>query len=202
MKRCFGIFILMFVISGQASALVETSTLRDFIKRKEAGKLTKYEQICVEDGYGCMPFPDLKNIELFKKITYYPNADVYCQDGSSSFYVPKKFFSTKETKKARAFCKAFSSNNIHDNKSKTAWCEGVEGNGVGEVLIVGRLPTGTTGGERLKVWNGYGKSEKVFESNNRIKDLTLIIYLTMDHSNGDAWTNLYPIKMKKFKLKD
>lgn len=53
--------------------------------------------------------------------------------------------------------------NVFSNP-RTAWVEGVRGDGIGEVLIVKldiRQP--------VKIWNGFGKNVRLFKANNRVK---------------------------------
>jgi hypothetical protein len=52
---------------------------------------------------------------------------------------------------------------LRDGRSSTAWCEGVAGDGVGEIVIGPPLVE-----ERpVEIWIGYGKSPALFRSNGR-----------------------------------
>jgi len=64
-----------------------------------------------------------------------------------------------------------------DLDRKTAWFEGVEGNGVGESVSF----TFATGQnlKSLTIYNGYGKSAKAFKENGRIKSF-LVEYKSLD----------------------
>ncbi len=49
-----------------------------------------------------------------------------------------------------------------DGDTTTAWCEGVAGNGIGETVVV---PVDAT--EPVRIWVGYGKSQRLWERNSR-----------------------------------
>lgn len=51
-----------------------------------------------------------------------------------------------------------------DNNSHTAWIEGAAGDGIGEAVIVKADIT-----RPVRIWAGFGRSEKIFRSNNRPK---------------------------------
>jgi hypothetical protein len=67
-------------------------------------------------------------------------------------------------------CK-YSMGNISDEDPKTAWVEGVEGPGIGEVLIVPCLDLKKS----ARIWIGYGKSDAIFIANNRPKKVRTVI---------------------------
>jgi hypothetical protein len=57
----------------------------------------------------------------------------------------------------------YSAYNLRDGNSSTAWVEGVEGDGIGEVVLVRYIDIA----KPVKIWAGYGKSAAVFKANNR-----------------------------------
>lgn len=68
----------------------------------------------------------------------------------------------------------YDGSNAHDLSYKTAWVEGVPGNGVGEYLVYRFSPTAariTT----IKIVNGYVKSEKAWRDNARVKKLKMYL---------------------------
>lgn len=65
----------------------------------------------------------------------------------------------------------YSVGSLTDGDSKTAWVEGVDGPGIGEVLIVPCLDLKRS----VKIWAGYGKSEATFMANSRPQKLRLVI---------------------------
>lgn len=63
--------------------------------------------------------------------------------------------------------------NLFDNDPSTAWVEGVEGYGEGEMIVIGlgnKLP------EKLVIRNGYQKSESIYHSNSRPKTVKITLY--------------------------
>jgi len=61
--------------------------------------------------------------------------------------------------------------NLADGDRRTAWCEGVKGNGIGESITI-RIDEGPSF-RRLVVSNGYGKSPRVYANNGRIKTVKI-----------------------------
>ncbi len=55
--------------------------------------------------------------------------------------------------------------NLTDGSKSTAWVEGEKEYGIGEVVLV----SGIDLNRPLRIWNGYGKSEKLFQYNSRVK---------------------------------
>ncbi|MDO4536866.1 MAG: protein kinase [Coriobacteriales bacterium] len=61
--------------------------------------------------------------------------------------------------------------NVLTDDTSTAWNEGAEGDGVGEwIYIYSPEPQGVSG---IYVINGFPKSERVYNNNNRCKDITI-----------------------------
>ena len=72
-------------------------------------------------------------------------------------------------------CK-YSAGNLRDGDPATAWVEGKEGYGEGEVVV---LPC--TNPERpLEIWAGYGKSQALFEYNSRPKIIEIALLYTVE----------------------
>lgn len=59
--------------------------------------------------------------------------------------------------------------NLFDGNPRTAWCEGVAGNGVGQTITLSWAPTQRW--RSLFVHNGYQKSDKAFHDNARPRRL-------------------------------
>lgn len=66
--------------------------------------------------------------------------------------------------------------NAFDGDLNTCWAEGVDGNGVGESIIFNSSPHDNFNLEEIKIFPGYGKSEKLFYKNSRIKKMEIILY--------------------------
>ncbi len=64
--------------------------------------------------------------------------------------------------------------NVHDLSYKTAWVEGVEGDGIGESLTY-HFPAQNPRITSIIIINGYVKSEKSWKENSRVKQLKMYI---------------------------
>jgi hypothetical protein len=73
----------------------------------------------------------------------------------------------------------YSVGKISDNDPKTAWVEGAEGQGIGEVLIVPCLDLK----KPVKIWTGFGKSDALFAANSRPKKIRTVV---IQSPRGDA----------------
>lgn len=96
--------------------------------------------------------------------------------------------------KYSAFCAS-------DNDTSTAWCEGVEGDGIGEFVIAQLDIT-----SEIKIWGGYGKSPALFKANNRPKAIRIYYLGTSDFPEatqfGVGFSNIYLIEKKEYILQD
>src|SRR5262245_20648523 len=64
-------------------------------------------------------------------------------------------------------------NYVLDDDPKTAWVEGVDGNGEGETLSLEVSPLKTAKRVKLVVFNGYQKSKALLEANAAPEKLTV-----------------------------
>lgn len=67
---------------------------------------------------------------------------------------------------------SYAMRNLFDNNMKTAWVEGVKGQGTGESLLV-KFDQPTTV-RRVELVNGYNKSKSLFAKNSRIGELGIL----------------------------
>ena len=97
---------------------------------------------------------------------------------------------------------------VIDGNPKTAWVEGVEGQGVGAELIPPRLLDTNT---PVKIWAGYGKSRKLFRLNSRPKRIEVAIIRSksewsgpFEHTGGcdESYSSLKIVARHKLTLKD
>ncbi|MGN9167659.1 hypothetical protein DX902_03640 [Paenibacillus jamilae] len=65
----------------------------------------------------------------------------------------------------------YDAKNLVDRDSSTAWCEGVNGNGEGETIVLDLGSLQKVNG--IQIINGYAKSEKSYRENNRVQQLKL-----------------------------
>lgn len=97
-------------------------------------------------------------------------------------------------------CK-YSMGNIGDDNPATTWVEGVEGYGIGEVLIVPCLDLN----KPIKIWAGYGKSSNSFTSNSRPSVVRLVIIQAEVEGAtqyGAIYKNLHVVSQSKVELRD
>lgn len=69
---------------------------------------------------------------------------------------------------------SYNANSISDDDIRTAWCEGVKGNGEGEMIVIEWDNAGPL--RTLWISNGYAKSSSSFSSNGRVKDVTIAMW--------------------------
>lgn len=85
--------------------------------------------------------------------------------------------------------------NLTDGKNETAWVEGIKGNGIGEwarIHLLAKKESVTTtpfGVSAVGIIAGYGKNQKTWLENNRVKSLLLVIETphVYDHTGETMW---------------
>lgn len=75
---------------------------------------------------------------------------------------------------ARQMGRSYQAKNAHDLSYRTAWIEGVAGDGVGESLVY-HFPPQNPRITKITVVNGYVRTEKTWRENSRVK--RLLMYL-------------------------
>ena len=86
-----------------------------------------------------------------------------------------------------------------DGKTDTAWCEGKSDDGIGEVVIAWvdvKRP--------VRIWSGFGKSEKLWKENNRPKDIKVFVIQgeVIGHSVNSPNYKMKVVGEKTLTLKD
>jgi len=97
-------------------------------------------------------------------------------------------------------CK-YSPGQITDHNIATAWVEGVNGYGIGEAVIIPCLNLKNP----VEIWNGYGKSQKLYRYNSRASKIKVsIIRAKMDDITqyGTMYEDVKIISSIIVKLKD
>jgi hypothetical protein len=88
-----------------------------------------------------------------------------------------------------------------DGDPNTTWAEGVEGEGIGEILVVK-----VNLWEPVQIWSGYGISDKLFRANNRPKIIKIYLLQSTGeperYQSGNTYTNIVLITNINIKLKD
>ncbi len=85
---------------------------------------------------------------------------------------------------------------IHDGKIQTAWSEGVEGSGVGQIVLfpAAYFEKGSIKSAKLKIFNGFGKSRSLWQKNNRVKKLTLHLMTARKDGMSAFWEHFTGMK--------
>lgn len=86
---------------------------------------------------------------------------------------------------------------LTDKKTDTAWSEAVDGDGIGQIALipVKYFPRGKRKSAILKVFNGFGKSKKIWQSNNRVKEM--VLHIASAKAGGvEYWTGYSSIEHK------
>jgi hypothetical protein len=90
---------------------------------------------------------------------------------------------------------------VTDGDVKTAWVEGVDDYGIGELIIVSCIDLK----KPLQIWAGYGKSPEIFAQNSKPKKIKTLI-IRGDNPGytqyGTWYYNLQVIKQMDVELKD
>lgn len=90
----------------------------------------------------------------------------YCGGGPDSIFASSTLSPNKNLD--------YKADNVHDFSLRTAWVEGIEGYGIGESItfrFAKQSPPVTT----VEIYNGYMKSDKVWQDNSRVKQLKLYV---------------------------
>jgi hypothetical protein len=112
----------------------------------------------------------------------------YCGGGPDSIFANSTLSPNKNLD--------YKADNIHDFSLRTAWVEGIKGYGIGERItfrFLKQSPPVTT----VEIYNGYMKSDKVWQDNSRVKQLKLYI-----NNKPHALLNLKDIKSKQIFIID
>lgn len=65
--------------------------------------------------------------------------------------------------------RSYGPENLFDGSNRTAWCEGVRGNGEGQEIYI-RIEDGIPF-RRLLIYNGYAKSADTYRNNGRVRTI-------------------------------
>ncbi len=90
--------------------------------------------------------------------------------------------------------------NVSDGDTKTAWCEGVEGYGEGEVLLI-KVDTS----KPVSIWTGFGRTQKDFLSNSRPRKVRVWVLQAGNREatqNGEYYTDVTALASREMELQD
>jgi hypothetical protein len=108
----------------------------------------------------------------------------YAGTGKSSFPKDVKVIASSTLKDKN---KTYSPEKVLDYKYNTAWCEGKEGDGIGEWIEFQFSPNSFFCGE-LILMPGITASQSLYEQNNRIKEFEILVKYKDGHSFSDIFT--------------
>lgn len=97
-------------------------------------------------------------------------------------------------------CK-YSAHSIQDGNTKTAWVEGAKGYGIGELVLVELHNID----QPVRIWAGYGKSDKLHKANSRPKVVNVYVLKAkevMVLQSGMIFKGLKSVAQQKVTLKD
>lgn len=97
--------------------------------------------------------------------------------------------------------------NLNDECRMATWSEGVPGDGIGESIEIREMYQGGSDGELFRynevcIVNGYAKSEKAWQENNRVKSMKLYFMdeymgtITLEDTMLPQYIDLSPVAMK------
>ena len=87
-------------------------------------------------------------------------------------------------------CK-YSSGKALDGNPKTAWVEGVKGHGIGEIILLVDVDLK----RKMKIWSGYGKSERLHKENSRPKKLRVAVIQYQSKGGSQIGIGIYGLKI-------
>jgi hypothetical protein len=76
----------------------------------------------------------------------------------------------KSVKSNHTWTCMYSVESLRDGNPKTAWAEGAEGKGIGEIVI-----SQINVSKKIEIWTGYGQSEELFKANGRPKEIKVYV---------------------------
>ncbi|MFC2098524.1 hypothetical protein ACFLSP_02135 [Bacteroidota bacterium] len=103
--------------------------------------------------------------------------------------------------KLEAWSCRYAAGNLGDGDPGSAWVEGVKGHGIGEVVLVPCVDFKND----VRIWSGYGKSERLYYANSRPKKIRLCIVRGQEpvHTQyGIVWEKLVVIAENEAELID
>ena len=105
----------------------------------------------------------------------------------------------ENTDRYNCWAAMYAAGSCTDGKTDTAWCEGVEGDGIGEVVIA-KVDIE----KPVKIWAGFGRSQSIWEKNNRPKDIEVYILKgeNLGENVNDKNYRLTAVAKKRLTLSD
>ena len=121
-------------------------------------------------------FLSQKQIEIWENVELYSKTDIFdISKVGCSWYcngIIKSIVASSTLKSYKDI--SYDADNVHDFSLRSAWVEGVLGDGLGESITFtfeAKTPKIST----IEIYNGYLKSEKLWKENSRVADLNLYI---------------------------
>lgn len=90
---------------------------------------------------------------------------------------------------------------VMDGNRNTCWAEGVSGDGIGEILIAKVAVI-----SNFRIWNGFGKSDALFQANNRIRKAKVHVFVSTSREqaaqSGMGYGNIRLLRTYEIELQD
>ena len=183
MKKLLTIIISFSISIGFAQTTQELQPTLGYVVNKSpegAIEFLKGQEACeelLEQVSGATAFAKLSQKEkeqyekcLIDKAGYWEVLGIgcswYCGGGLDTLSASSELKSNSSIK--------YVAKNAHDLNYKTAWVEGVEGDGIGESLTY-HFPPENPRITKIIIVNGYVKSEKTWRENSRVKQLKMYL---------------------------
>lgn len=158
--------------------VIDISQLKDI-----GGRIIKYPDNGVWTSSDIHEY-NFKNINLLNQesiIITYDNSSMYKTEEFKDIIINEENYINKietssELQSTRNW--SYSKNNLIDNDFRTAWVEGVDGNGIGEEITI--YFDEATRLRYLGILNGFLYDEKTYYENSRVKELEVKVSLIND----------------------
>ncbi len=136
-------------------------------------------QAVAKPGFLSSPIDFTEDVVPVELLEFLPGCSWYCGVSIDTVYASSTLESSGSNR--------YDAINAHDFDWRTAWVEGVEGDGIGESLTYvfdfTSEPNWKRGLTTLLIANGYKKNERVWQANGRVSSLRVYID---NHSVADV----------------
>ncbi|MCD6311754.1 MAG: hypothetical protein J7M11_04780, partial [Elusimicrobia bacterium] len=182
--------LLLMPAAGIATAIIMGIIYNKRLKKILSGEITRKKELAALIVVpiiliGITLFP----IFLTATAALKPAQKIHFSDAMGRF-----FYSSSELDKPNDnIFGEYGDQKLFDHDKTTCWAEGVKGPGIGEYVYLD-IPKKAFA---VSILNGYQKSEKTFEANNRAKQIKLTLYCLFPPNEKEVTELVTPMKIKK-----